>query len=36
MEYLTTVEMSEKWGISSRRISILCVDNRIYFTHIEP
>ncbi|MDD3140316.1 MAG: DNA-binding protein [Lachnospiraceae bacterium] len=29
MEYLTTVEMSEKWGISSRRIGILCADNRI-------
>ncbi len=29
MEYLTTVEMSKKWGISSRRIGILCADNRI-------
>lgn len=29
MEYLTTVEMSQKWGISSRRIGILCAENRI-------
>ncbi len=29
MEYLTTVELSEKWGISSRRISILCAEGRI-------
>lgn len=29
MEYLTTVEMSEKWNISSRRISILCSEGRI-------
>ena len=29
MEYLTTVEMSEKWNISSRRIGMLCADGRI-------
>ena len=29
MEYLTTVEMSEKWNISSRRIGVLCAQNRI-------
>lgn len=29
MEYLTTVEMSEIWNISSRRIGVLCADGRI-------
>ncbi len=29
MEYLTSVEMSEKWGITSRRISVLCSEGRI-------
>ena len=29
MEYLTTVELSEKWGLSSRRISVLCAEGRI-------
>lgn len=29
MEYYTTVEMSEKWKISSRRIGVLCVEGRI-------
>lgn len=29
MEYLTTVEMSKKWDISSRRIGVLCSQNRI-------
>ena len=29
MEYLTTVELSERWGISSRRIGVLCVEGRI-------
>ena len=24
MEYLTTIEMSVKWGITSRRIAVLC------------
>lgn len=29
MEYFTTVEMSEKWKISSRRIGVLCAEGRI-------
>lgn len=29
MDYLTTVEMSEKWNISSRRIGILCAEGRV-------
>ncbi len=29
MEYLTTVEMAEKWGITSRRIGVLCAEGRI-------
>ncbi len=29
MEYLTSVEMSEKWNITSRRISVLCSQGRI-------
>lgn len=29
MEYLTTVEMSKKWNISSRRIVALCIEGRI-------
>ncbi len=29
MEYLTTVEMSEIWNISSRRIGTLCGEGRI-------
>lgn len=29
MEYLTTVELSERWGISSRRIGVLCAEGRI-------
>lgn len=29
MEYLTTVEMSERWNITSRRIGVLCADGRI-------
>ena len=29
MNYLTTVEMSKIWGISSRRISLMCSQNRI-------
>lgn len=29
MNYLTTIEMSKRWGISSRRIAILCGQNRI-------
>ncbi len=29
MEYLTSPEMAEKWGISSRRVSLLCAQDRI-------
>ena len=29
MEYLTTVEMSKKWNISSRRIGVLCAGGRV-------
>ncbi len=29
MELLTTVEMSEKWNITSRRIGVLCAEGRI-------
>ena len=29
MEYLTTLEMSERWGISARRIALLCEQGRI-------
>lgn len=29
MEYLTIVEISEKWNISSRRIGVLCAEGRI-------
>lgn len=29
MEYFTTIEMSQKWNISSRRIAVLCSENRI-------
>lgn len=29
MEYLTTVEMSKRWNISSRRIGVLCTEGRI-------
>ena len=29
MNYLTTVEMSEKWNITSRRIGVLCAEGRI-------
>ena len=29
MEYFTTVEMSEIWKISSRRIGVLCAEGRI-------
>ena len=29
MDYITTVEMSKKWGISSRRISLLCSQGRV-------
>ena len=29
MEYLSIKQTAEKWGISTRRIQILCGDNRI-------
>ena len=29
MEYLSVAQTSEKWGISKRRIQILCNENRI-------
>ena len=29
MEYLTTVEMSEKWNITSRRIGVFCAEGRV-------
>lgn len=29
MDYLTTIEMSKEWGISARRIAVLCEQNRI-------
>lgn len=29
MNYLTTVEMSQIWNISSRRIGVLCAEGRI-------
>lgn len=29
MEYLTTSEVAEKWNISSRRVAILCKEERI-------
>ena len=29
MEYLTTIEMSKEWGISPRRIALLCEQHRV-------
>lgn len=29
MEYISAKEASEKWGISKRRVQILCAENRI-------
>ncbi len=29
MNYVTTIEMSEIWGISARRIDLLCEQGRI-------
>lgn len=29
MEYLTTAEMSKIWGISPRRIAVLCEEGRV-------
>ncbi len=29
MNYLTTAEAAEKWGISRRRVNVLCNEGRI-------
>jgi len=29
MEYMSTKQTSEKWGISARRIQILCAEDRV-------
>ena len=29
MKYMSTFEIAEKWGISHRRVSLLCNQNRI-------
>lgn len=29
MEYISTVEVAKKWGLSPRRVAILCAENRI-------
>lgn len=29
MKYLSTFEVAEKWGVSHRRVGILCNENRI-------
>jgi hypothetical protein len=29
MEYMTAQEAAEKWGITKRRVQILCSENRI-------
>ena len=29
MEYLTTSEVAEKWGITARRVVVLCQEGRI-------
>ena len=36
MEYMSCPEAAEKWGISERRVQILCKENRIpgvYINH---
>jgi len=33
MEYMTAKEAGEKWGISARRVMILCEQNRITGVH---
>ena len=35
MEYLTTVEMSKRWNISSRRIGVLCTEERVGYDRLE-
>lgn len=29
MEYFTTAEIAEKWGVSRRRVTVLCDDGRV-------
>lgn len=29
MEYLSALDVARKWGISKRRVQILCIENRI-------
>ena len=29
MDYLTSIETAEKWGISSRRVTVLCNEGRV-------
>ena len=29
MDYMTTIEASEKWGISTRRVTKLCNEDRV-------
>lgn len=29
MEYMTALEISKKWNISSRRVGVLCTEGRI-------
>ena len=29
MEYLTSIEAAEKWGISRRRVTVLCNEGRV-------
>ncbi len=29
MDYISTIEAGEKWGLSKRRVAILCSENRI-------
>ncbi len=29
MEYLTTIEVAEKWNITRRRVNVLCKEGRI-------
>ncbi len=29
MDYITTTQASKIWGISARRIAILCAENRV-------
>ena len=29
MEYLSALDIARKWGISKRRVQILCIENRI-------